>query len=201
MATVKRSSLPMSGSSWGTWFNNLNCPLISASGNVINIDDVFTLTKDNYIVTLNKGSTQIFSSSWNNPATVTVCCSDTLVYIQGYDPQSRRFVFIYEKLDDIIIYAYFGGGNTTGVAFKPISSVTFTDINTGLEYTHDARLNYSVELGNIDYAPDVLFLSGVKNVEDPNFVTCSTVTADKVVTFQGQNYYAVGSNTLVLMDE
>lgn len=201
MATVKRSSLPMSGSSWGTWFNNLNCPLISASGNVITIDNEFTLTKDNYNVILKKGSTQLFNSTWNNPATVTVCCSDKLVYIQGYDPQSRRFVFIYEKLDDIAIYAYYGASNTTGVAFKPISDFTFTEINTGLEYTHGARLNYTNELSNIDYAPEVLFMGGIKNVEDPNFISCSTVTADKVITFQGQNYYAVSAHTLVLIDE
>lgn len=201
MATVKRSSLPMSGSSWGTWFNNLNCPLISASGNVITIDNEFTLTKDNYNVILKKGSTQLFNSTWNNPATVTVCCSDKLVYIQGYDPQSRRFVFIYEKLDDIAIYAYYGASNTTGVAFKPISDFTFTEINTGLEYTHGARLNYTDELSNIDYAPEVLFMGGIKNVEDPNFISCSTVTADKVITFQGQNYYAVSAHTLVLIDE
>ena len=200
MATVKRKSLPMSGSSWGTWFNNLNCPLISASGNVINIDNKFTLTKDNNNVILKKGSTQLFNSLWNNPAIVTVCCSDKLVYVQGYDPQSRRFVFIYEKLDDVVIYAYYGESNTTGVAFKPISDFTFTEINTGLEYTHGARLNLTAGLGKICFAEDTLFQDGVRDMADPNFISCTTVPANQVYAFSLSNFYAVGANTLVRMD-
>lgn len=199
MATVKRSSLSISG--WGAWFEALNCPLISVSGESITIDGIFTLTKVDYGVRLYKNGSQLFASSWNNPATVTVCCSDTLVYIQGYDPQSRRFVFIYEKFDDIAIYAYYGDSNVTGVPFKPISGFTFTDVNTELPYTHGARLNYNDPLGYIDYAPDVLFSSGYKSVDDPNFVTCTTVQQDQVITYQGRNYYSVGPNTLCLIDE
>lgn len=200
MAIVKRKSLSMSGADWVSWFTSLGCSLITGNGNVVTIDGTFTLTKENNNVILKKGSTQLFNSLWNNPAIVTVCCSDKLVYIQGYDPQSRRFVFIYEKLGDIIIYAYYGEANTTGVAFKPISDFTFTEINTGLEYSHGARLNLTAGLGKICFAEDTLFQGGDRDIVDPNFISCTTVTANQVYAFSLSNFYAVGANTLVRMD-
>lgn len=200
MATVKRSSLAQSGTTWGTWFNNLNCSIISASGNVINIDNVFTLTKDDYKVTVKLNGSNLFEMNCNNPCIVTVCCSDTLVYIQISDPQNRRSFLVYEKLPTESIYGYYNSGNTTGIPFKSIVDISFTGLTSGMTYTHKQILNYSVEMGYIDYVDDYIFQNNIKNDKDSNFISCSSVTADNVITFLSQNYYSVGANTLVKID-
>ena len=200
MATVKRKSLAMSGSTWGTWFNSLECSLISASGSVITVDNAFSFTKENYKLTCKQGSTVIFEMTCNNPCTVTVCCSDSLVYIQCSDPQNRRCFFVYEKLPENTLLGYYSSGNGTGIAYKPITDLTFTDINTGIVYTHGARLNFTAGFGKICFAEDTLFQDGVRDMADPNFISCTTVTANQVYAFSLSNFYSVGAHTLVRMD-
>lgn len=199
MAIVKRSSLSTSGSTWGAWFNSLGCSIFSVSGSTITIDETYTITKADNSVTCSKNGSQVFQMLCNNPCVVTVCCSGTLAYIQCSDPQNRRFLFVYEKLTDKTLFGYYNSGNTTGVSFKSITDISYTD-NDGLTFTHGAILNYGTELGNIDYTNDYVFNSGMLSQRDTNFISCTTVTADKEVTFNGTNYYAVGPHTLVPID-
>ena len=203
MATVKRQSLTTSSSMWDSFFNGLNCPLISASGGTVDIDGKFSLRLSGQTVYFYKGSSQLVGSTYNFPMVVTVCCNDSFVSIQLKDPQSRRIVLVYEKLEGLDVYATAGGGNNSGTAFFSINSLTFTDNETALTYAHKARLNYADGLGYIDYTDEVLFDSNnhKTDIEDPNFVACSTVPADQVITFQGKNYYSIGANTLVLIDD
>ena len=200
MAIVKRKSLPQSGSTWGTWFNNLGCSIVSGSGNTVNIDNKFTLIKEDYLITCKQGSSTLFTMNCNNPVVVTVACSDTLFYLQQYDPQNRRSFLVYEKLDGMNIMGSYSSGNTTGIAFQPITSLTFYDMATGIEYTHGARLNYTAQLGEICFTGDAIFQAGVRDATDPNFISCTQVTSNQVYAFSLSNFYSVGPNTLVRMD-
>lgn len=203
MATVTRQRLTNSASAWDSFFNGLNCSLISSSGGVVSIGTEFSLRLSGITAYFYKGDTSLVGSTYNWPMTVTVCCSDSLVSIQLQDPQSRRITLIYEKFGDITIYATAGGGNNSGTAFHSINSLTFTEYESELTYNHKARLNYSNELGYIDFTSEVLFDSNnyKTDIEDPNFIACSTVPSNQVITFQGKNYYSIGTNTLVLIDE
>lgn len=203
MAIVKRTSLSYTTDVWDSFFNGLNCSLISASGGVVNIDNFMSIVMDGRIA-IKKGSTTLLDATWNFPINTVVCCNDTLVYVQLNDPQSRRFALLYEKISGKILYATAGqSGNVPSVAWFPITAFTLTDNDTALIYTHKARLNYADEMGHIDYVDEVLFDSSDyrTDIEDPNFVACSTVPTDQVITFQGKNYYSIGANTLVLIDD
>ena len=56
-------------------------------------------------------------------------------------------------------------------------------------------------MGAVNYLDyDILFAGGYADMNDTNFLACSTLTKGKVYTFDGQNYFSIGTNTLVVMD-
>lgn len=203
MATVVRRSLYNNASAWDTFFNGLNCSLIQSSGGIVSIGTEFSLRLSGAGAYFYRGSSSLTGSTYNWPMVFTVCCSDNLVSIQLQDPQSRRIVLVYETFNGTDIFAFAGGGNNPGTAFFSINSLTFTDTSSNLTYSHKARLNYSDNFGYIDYTSEYLFDNATNyksDIEDINFVACSTVSSDQVITFGSHNYYSIGTNTLLPMD-
>ena len=209
MAIITRSNVPIEVEALEIFFNGLSASLIDASiseGNfVIDVNNDFTIIFDftNDKITVNSEDVTYIDTE-AGPYTITVGYSDTLFYLQLNDSYSsgRRFGFIYEIVNNSVLYAYKGTGmtSTTVATFYSISDFTFTDTGSLLNYTHGKRINGSVTVGYLMFAEDVLFNEGVRAMADSNFITCSTITADNVITFNSQNYYAVGPNTLLLME-
>jgi len=203
MATVRRTALAYDSTLWADWFDSLDCSLVSLSGTDIIIDDIFMikLERINYwpAVALYKDGTMITSSTVYGLSTITVAYSDTLFYIRTRDENSDGIgiFFVYEKTSAFTIYTY---NTSTASGFQDIKNYTFTDINNQNTYKHGAILNYAAQSQYINYCGDVLLQGTLKSYGDPNFIACSTITPDNVITFGSKNYYAVGTNTLVRMD-
>lgn len=189
-----------------------NTSVTEDSGNTIltiNIDDIVTLilTYSSSLVmsyTYN-GQTNTLQSINKGEHIVTICGNDNLFYIStGPTTQyfAHQYLFLYEQIDG----HHFVGGikNLDGTAhFTPISSIAnFTEIETGVIYTHGALLNYSADVNTIQYINhDILLNGGVKSYNDANFIACSTITQDRVLTIRGKNYFSVSTNSLLPIDD
>lgn len=207
MAIVKRSALAWNSSLWANWFGSLGCSLITIDGTDIVIDGMFTIRlyqnhADYPRVGIWKDDVQLQGPTVAGSSTITVACSDTLFYVWSNDQNGSSGVgiyLVYEKTPDFTIYAC---PNTHITGFSSIQNYTFVDRYTGDEYAHSGVLKYSREINSIDYTEDSLFSTSVQRIiQDPNFISCSTVTQDSVVTFNGKNHYSVGPNILVSIDE
>ena len=75
------------------------------------------------------------------------------------------------------------------------------EIDTSTPYKHSAVLNYADSLGYLDYLNyDVLFSGSIKAEIDDNFIACSELTPNTIITFNANNYYVIGKNSLIKLD-
>lgn len=205
---------------WKTWFDGLNNPMVttalSNSNNTLNItiDNLVTvnITRrtantswiDNVTVTYDGSTTsKIASFEWNQK--ITICSGENTIYFQIQDGSAsatgRRFAFLYEKVGDTKLYGY--SGSTTAVSFYDISGILLTSIapTAGATFIHGTTITYNANVGMIDYInSDFLFSNGVHTVTDSNFMACTTVPVNQIITFNGKNYYSIGAHTLAPID-
>ena len=218
MATVRKDTI--SGyqkiDAWEKYFNSLHCNLITVNRDglklTININNLAEIKfsfrsygDTEYFVdmayTLN-GSAVTGPGVLAYTTTVIVAYTSTLFYIQVSDYSNRRFCCLYERING---EDYIGFRGATGVnqVYYPINSFNLLNVSTSNSYVHGARLNYAKSgLNYIDYTGEVLFSLGtpVMCADDPNFIACSTISADLVITFNGNTYYSLSTNTLVAID-
>ena len=137
-----------------------------------------------------------------NGLRITICYSNTLFYIQLQDANSRRGIIYYEKLVGNSFYGYRGSQNSQNIDFYDIAGLSnITEIETSNIYTYSRVINLAAPVDSIFYLnSDVLFIGTQKGYENPNFRACSTVVCDQVITFEGKNYYSLGTNTLIPID-
>ena len=199
MAKIFSSSLSSGG--FGSYFNSLNCPLLSISGETITIDGKLAFYDINgyqFYITLN--GTQVDNMNCNFPHRVEGFYSDKIFYCEGLDPQSRRWYVRYEKIGDTILYAQ-DCNSSTGLSRLGMTDVALTDLVTGSTYVHGKTLNYTAATGTIDYVDSTsLFNNSIKQLSDPNFKACSTVTQGVTITIGGKNYYTAHTNILLPLD-
>ena len=186
---------------FGGYFGGLNCPLIVAdSSTSITIDGKLNISTTSYQVIIKWDGTTITSMSCNFPHSLEVYYSDTFFYVQGADPQSRRWYAVYEKIGNTVLYAGYCT-SSTGTSRIGFNSITLTDPDTSNTYVHGTVFNYPCDAGYIDYADTTaLFSNGYKKMNDTNFKPCSTVTQGNTITIAGSNYYAVSEHDLLLLD-
>ena len=139
---------------------------------------------------------QIMYNPFTEPLTFIIGYSDTFFYLHYTDAYSRGFTCVCE----IINNKKYMGVNRTG-SFDPITSIRMKCAeDQGAVYFRKV-LNYSVDSGSLDYAQNVLFdESSAMILIDPNTITCTDVTQNKIITFNGNNYYSLGPNTLVQLN-
>ena len=199
--------------------DSLDCSLISTSIEdrvlYVHVDDAanlfFALNSSSsglwygagYQLQGNAITTSTFNDYGGN--TVVVCFSDDVSYLQyrnNYN-NTRKSLFVYEKLNNKRYFMGIGS-NIDGDDnyWYNIQSKPCTCLETGVEYTHESRLKYTQKLNYIDYTYDHLVLSAgdITNIEDTNFASCSTVDLNRVVSFNDQNFYTVGTNILFPID-
>ena len=192
------------------FFDSFNCPLIETTlvdseTFTVNIDNTVLLSFNgssavrNITATIDGVTTEIGSGQTYQTygsKTFIVTCSSSFIYIDFLLTYTgKRLNVLYEKIGNL---KYFGYLNDNG----NIQSFDIKNLGDGLNYKHGKRLNYTCELDVLDYTSDCIFLSdGQKtDVEDTNFVSCTDITAKKVITFNGENYYALGTNILAHLD-
>lgn len=184
-----------------SYFAGLDCPLISVSGDVVTVGGHLKFWQESgYIMNVYWDNTQLGRTSCNYPHSLEVYYSDTLFYVQGVDPQGRRWYAMYEKIGNTVLYAGYCT-NSTGTSRIDFNSITLTDPDTSSTYVHGTVFNYPCDAGYIDYADaTALFNNGYKKMNDTNFKPCSTVTQGNTVTIAGNNYYAVSTHDLLPLD-
>ena len=187
------------------YFDSLNCPLITSTSLIddstfsITIDSIMVLTfmgsQSNHKVTLTYDGTTTEIGWIQNASskTFTVTYSDTFIYIDFKDYYPRYWKYCYEKINNVGYYGTISGNYR-------YSEVLLTNLSTGLAYQHGIRIKYAAPTGTIYYTTDALFAGTTKYVNDPNFVSCSTVTANQILTFRDNNYYSLDTNLLVHLD-
>lgn len=219
MAKVGRLIPTTSIQDYMDFFESFDCPLFNVSSNSIYIDNgevMITVTEDSdytngrdWIISYAHGSS--YTLVQQGPAAIWLCCSDNFFWLTVESNDTNKILFLYERIlideyDDY--WKYLTGHAYTAKSGNPdIHNVTITDVEYGDEYTHGKLFNYTCEnvypdcYDYIDYSEDTLFVSnGLSNLVDPNTYTCSTVPINKIVTFSGINYFALGTNTVIPID-
>lgn len=121
-----------------------------------------------------------------------------LLFTNGYD--TRGACVFLEKIDGKWYYGYTApNAFITGMYSIYNFNLACTDGSSG--HSHRVILNFSSPLNTINYTTDSIFAGGYKEETDPNTLSCTTVTAGNVITLEGENYFSVSSNTLILLDE
>ena len=133
-----------------------------------------------------------------NYCTATCVYDNNLFYLLFAGAYDNRATCVFlEKISSDWYYGYMGLG---GIGeFYPITSLTLTRLGGVSGYQHSAVLNFSTPIGTISYTTDFLFLNSVAEVQDANTISCTTITGGSVITIEGNNYFALSNNTLVLM--
>lgn len=218
MGTISKYSFgdhdAMTASRYKAYLDSLECPLITS---VIDNGDVFIHVDDAYNIVISFNNNRFgyqfhgvtneltLMNTWN-PNTVVICFSDDVFYMQHTAEYNagRRYLSVYEKIDERRYMANIGSGTEFNSYhdWYSIQDLTFECLEDGLLYKHDSRLKYTQKIDYIDYTIDNLVTNGgdITNIVDPNFVSCSNVTANTTITFNDQNFYAVGSNILFPTD-
>ena len=204
MATVIKSIIPWDNTSFTSLFSSLNCPLVEISGNTVIIDSIFSI----YLgyaswprIYMEKDGSVITGNTVAGNMTFIIGYSNNFFYINMTDGDNTGIYLVYEKATDFTLWTASGSSGSSG-GFQNIQSYTFLDLNSAATYSRGAILNYAAQSGYINYAANILFYGGTttKAITDPFFISCSTVTLGKVITFNGTNYFSVGTNTLLRMD-
>lgn len=200
-----------------TYIDSMNCPLVVntevvGDSLVITLEDMGTFTiyrsdgwfylKYNFINDITRVAECWAAGSSVYP--LLLCTSDNLFYFHLKGQWSwdipNSYVFIYDKLSD---NSHLVGSTTwrNAAYFLPVESLSLTELETVSTYAVGKPLNYAKAANHIDYCSPAILMSGdVKAYNDPNFTSCSTVTVNNVYTFNGQNYFAIGTNTLIPID-
>lgn len=143
---------------------------------------------------------QTYGSSWihtfnttGQSATVTICASPTLFYIKIYT-DDRYLVGFYQKINDTLALSNVGRSST-------LSNLGVRSSDTSAVYEIPAILNYSAGTNRIQYMNHSPVMSGgIKYYDLEDIYSCTTVASDSVLTFSGDNYYAVDTHLLIPID-
>lgn len=140
----------------------------------------------NYVIAPSQGST------------VTCIYGEKIFYllIEGVYDSRKACVFI-EQIGNEWFYGS-NGSNASG--FVPINNLSLYRIDDTAAYNHRTILNYSAPLNTINFTNDFIFNSSIKYAADNNTLSCTSTSAGNVITFNGNNYFALSANTLVLLD-
>ena len=138
----------------------------------------------------------VMYNPFTEPLTFIIGYSDTFFYLHYYDAYSRGFTCVCEIIDSRKYMGVIAGGS-----FQPVTSIRMKSAEDQGSVYFKKVLNYSVESDNLDYTQNVLFdkLDNMILI-DPNTITCTDITQNKIITFNGNRYYSLGPNTLIQLN-
>ena len=212
MAKVNRCIPTASIDAYMDFFDDFNCPIISvdSANSTITIDGTITIE-----IVVNSGYTngrdwnityngETYSLLQQGSATIWLCCSDKFVWFTVESSDTNKICFLYEKIGNKKLC---GHSYSAKSGSPDIHGVTLTDLSTQDTYSHGKNLNYSCEsqypdcYTYMDYTDDALISNSFRSdLVDTNTLACSTTTVNKIITFAGDNYFALGTNTIIKID-
>lgn len=206
---------------WKTWLDSFSVPFmttevtgdannarfIATFDNKVCIDflyinsDLVSLTE--HFRMYEVGGTPPAPSTWTSMGrnlSAIIAISNTAIFITiDQSSGNRHFACLYENINTQSFYGslFYDHENTAGIP-RQIQDIYLTKYGElSAVYRHTAALNYPTVSGSIDYTDKDLISDGTNSVRDPNYLGCSTVDPHFVYTFSGNNFYALGPNTLV----
>ena len=204
---IKRANLNYDD--MATFLSSVGCPLVTKIDDThISIDNHVTLTytyQQDYI-SINGGADTTCGRLQDPRTETTVVWNNNLFYYQTYylwdNNTTQRSVVFYEQTGDTAWCGYQYTDWSARHTFYSLTDIPIYNIDdTTLTGYHRSAVNYGITPGYIDYTPYSLIVNG-NNLQsvDSNFISCSTVTPEQVVTFDHKNYFAIGTNSLILLD-
>lgn len=213
ISTYRFAADQLNVTEYKAWIDSLECPLITTNIEnnclYINVDNAYVVYFDvgryrmGYIL---RGTASDIGYMYKpNKQKIVVCFSDDVFYIQHTSEQDagRRMISVYERIDEKRLVANAGSGTDSQYfhAWYSIQDLSFLCLENDLTYSHQPRLKYAQKPDYIDYTIDNLLCGGViSDIADTNFVSCSNITGDTVISFNSQNFYAMGDNILFPID-
>lgn len=215
MAVVKRGIVKTSA--WTSFFNSFNSPLItpyseSSYNRCVNIGSIYDvkLQTNGGNGILLKNGTQVYSNSGyagggdTTGNDIIVAVSDGFVYFILYGTTAssysyRSILVVYDTVNNVVIH-----GGRGSDSLNTVNTLALSDPNED-SCIYSPLLNYSVEVGYLDYTPQTVFKNGLStSAITSNFLACSTVAfathQPSYVTFGGTTYYVAGANILIPID-
>lgn len=119
---------------------------------------------------------------------------------RGPSPEQSGIGFSYIKTEDNKHYAQTLNPGTPNIDGRPYYNVV---TGANVTFTLSPFINFSVPIEEIYTADSCILLAPSTNEIStvPNFISCSTVAIDKILTLNGKNYYSAGAHTLVPLEE
>lgn len=219
MAIIQKKVLAYSGTTagidvatdWKNWLDTFDVPYlateVTGSGDAVLLitlgDKVcvdLSFTAGNMYVRMYKvGDTPpSYSVTFGTTYNVILAISNTAIFVTIDSTSSKHFAFLYE---DIGLQTYYGStfvSDDHDTEPRQVQNINLTKYGeVSASYKHTASLNYPTVSGSIDYTDKDLISDGTNSVRDSNYLGCSTVDPHFVYTFSGNNFYALGPNTLV----
>lgn len=126
--------------------------------------------------------------------------SDNCFYFKFTNPSTGNQVgFVWIKQGDINLVAGIADSSyiTDNLNFYNVGTASSVYLNIG-RFCH-----FTMPIGQLFYTnKSIMVEQGSGNVLNlVGFLSCSNCTFDQIVTFNGQNYYAIGNNTLIYKDD
>lgn len=195
-----------------SFLSNLNCPLLTCSFEnnyiTLNLEDkaIISFSGDSdYFRPINysyNGNSDNIASAHvpKTPCDIIVVYSTDFFFFEiasraGWSNQ-KGAAFFYEKINT---ESYFGIVSNTNNA--NLTDFILIDSNN-LQFSRPLMLNYAREVGYIDFIDyDILISANGAIFDNKGFIACSEITNNSVITFNGKNYYSLGSHSLVQLDD
>ena len=204
MAKVRRNVIGGDPLSWVAYFSQFTSDsfiTVDTANNRIYIDETHScyIYRDSWQYQFYINGTVSTQPAFRSDDTITVAVSDTLFYMHAYNSSQGDQMFVLaQKLDNGLIYKFTFKRDKVN-QFIPLDySWDYIDMyNDSLLYKHSKILNYSTSPNYINYTTDILLLNGIRTYFDNDLIACTSVLSNNIITFGGQNYYSIGTNTLV----
>lgn len=136
---------------------------------------------------------------------VILIINENLMYFYfdrvGYTNEANGgFVWVIDENNKNLV----GGISTISENVGNIERATFYDVDEQsiTPYNLGYLFNFQYGNGKILYSDQTpIYFSEGYSARIPNLIPCTTMTAKNVITIDGNNYYTIGTNNLVLLNE
>lgn len=150
------------------------------------------------------GSWQRVEWGWTGDCYLEVAVAEDVVYIRiTNNPDGRGLVFCIIKHND---HYYIGGRvlqSQPGATAYDINTISFTDLDTKLTQNYIINaLPFPSTPGHLAYLSNAFVSNNGStcfNLKDT--LSCTSVAFGSTISIDSDNYYAIGTNTLLRIDE
>lgn len=145
------------------------------------------------------------AESWHI-ITSYVVYSDSFFYLAHNLDDGRVLTYLYEIIDDTIYEGWDKDSDRHRSTFQNLElSIKYDEEDPPRKFIHGKILDYRNQFKYIDYTDSTLFditdgETNYINLTDDNFISCSTVPVDTIISFDETRHFSLDTNTLVAIN-